>query len=62
MATTKVSGNLVDLSSDTGALSWAAGTTAQRPGSASAGDLRFNSTESSFEVYTGSEWHVLNYA
>tara|TARA_B100001564_G_scaffold360045_1_gene385077 strand:+ start:912 stop:1796 length:885 start_codon:yes stop_codon:yes gene_type:complete len=32
------------------------GTTAQRPGSASAGYVRFNTTENFLEVYTGSEW------
>ena len=32
------------------------GTTAQRPGSASAGMVRFNSETSRFEGYNGSEW------
>jgi len=32
------------------------GTTAERPGSASAGYVRFNTTENFLEVYTGSEW------
>ncbi len=40
----------------TGAIDIASGTTAQRPGSASAGMLRFNSTSSEFEGYNGSEW------
>jgi hypothetical protein len=37
---------------DTGALKLNAGTTAQRPGSATAGMLRYNSTLSKFEGYT----------
>ena len=40
----------------TGAIDIASGTTAQRPGSASAGMLRFNSTSSEFEGYNGSAW------
>ena len=32
------------------------GTTAQRPGTAVAGMFRFNSTDSKFEGYDGSEW------
>ena len=39
MAITKVPNNLIDLSGDSGAVPWAAGTTAQRPGSPNAGDL-----------------------
>ena len=40
--------------SGTGAIDVAAGTTAQRPGSASAGMFRYNSTEGQFEGYTTS--------
>ena len=40
----------------TGAFKVPAGTTAQRPGSAVAGDLRFNSTSNTLEFYTGSGW------
>ena len=32
------------------------GTTAQRPGTPSAGMLRFNSTTSALEYYNGSSW------
>lgn len=41
---------------DTGYLKPASGTTAQRPGSPSAGMIRWNTTENSMEVYDGSEW------
>ena len=55
-----VSGNL-SISGDilmtgTGAIDVAAGTTAQRPASASAGMFRFNSQTSEFEGYNGSAW------
>ena len=40
----------------TGAIDVASGTTAQRPGSPSAGMFRFNSTSSEFEGYDGSDW------
>ena len=40
----------------TGAIDLAAGTNAQRPGSPSAGMLRFNSTSNEFEGYNGSAW------
>jgi len=55
-----VSGNL-SISGDilmtgTGAIDVAAGTTAQRPASASAGMFRFNSQTSEFEGYDGSAW------
>ena len=40
----------------TGAIDVAAGTTAQRPGSASAGMFRFNSQTTEFEGYDGSAW------
>ncbi len=41
------------------------GTTAQRPGSPSAGDFRYNSTENKLEYYNGSDWVLIegsNYA
>ena len=44
---------------DTGFLELTAGTTAQRPGSPSSGDIRFNSTENCIEFYDGTEW-ILN--
>ena len=46
----------------TGALKVPAGTTAQRPGSSVAGDIRYNSTSSSLEFYTGSAWIGTNAA
>jgi len=44
------------LMTGTGAIDIAAGTTAQRPGSPSAGMFRFNSQTSEFEGYDGSSW------
>ena len=44
------------LMTGTGAIDVAAGTTAQRPGSPSAGMLRFNNTTNEFEGYNGSSW------
>ena len=41
---------------DTGYFQLPSGTTAQRPGSPSAGYMRWNTTEGYVEVYNGSEW------
>lgn len=41
---------------DTGYLGVPAGTTAQRPGSPGVGEFRYNTTESYYEVYNGTEW------
>jgi hypothetical protein len=41
---------------DTGFLKTAVGTTAQRPGSPQAGDLRYNSDLGYHEMYNGSAW------
>ena len=60
MATTKVPNNLIDLSGDSGAVPWAAGTTAQRPGSPNAGDFRYNTDDTKFEFYNGTEWRQIN--
>ena len=60
MATTKVPNNLIDLSGDSGAVPWAAGTTAQRPGSPNAGDFRYNTDDTKFEFYDGSDWKQIN--
>ena len=38
------------------------GTTAQRPGSPTAGDFRYNSTETKLEYYNGSAWTLLQAA
>jgi len=46
----------VDQTSDTGSAEIPTGTTAQRDGTPAAGMFRFNTTESSFEGYDGSEW------
>ena len=46
--------------SGTGSLKIPVGTTAQRSGSPTAGDLRYNSTTNSFEGYNGTNWIVLN--
>jgi len=51
--------NLVEKSSNTGSAYVPSGTTAQRDGSPSAGYLRFNSTETSFEGYDGSAWGAI---
>ena len=40
----------------TGSVGITTGTTAQRPGGAVAGDIRFNTTLSTFEGYNGSSW------
>lgn len=45
--------------SGTGSMQLPAGTTAQRPGSAQAGELRYNSSTGGFEGYNGSVWSSL---
>jgi hypothetical protein len=45
---------------DTGYIRPAAGTTAQRPGTPSAGMIRWNSTDTKMEVYDGNEWKALS--
>ena len=52
----QVTGNGTVTIDTTTALQIAVGTTAQRPVSPAAGDLRFNSTTTSTEVYNGSAW------
>ena len=59
MATTKVTTDVTDLSGDTGGLTWSKGTTAQRPGSPSSGDLRVNTETKRTEVYNGTEWRII---
>ena len=46
----------------TGALKVPSGTDAQRPGSPSAGDIRYNSTSTTLEFYNGSVWVGTNAA
>ena len=43
----------------TGAIDVAAGTTGERPGSPSAGMIRFNTTDTTFEGYNGSGWGAI---
>lgn len=45
--------------SSTGYFDVPAGTTAQRPGTPGTGMIRYNTTESKYEVYTGTEWQYL---
>lgn len=52
-----VSGNIS--MSGTGAIDVAAGSTAQRPSSASTGMFRYNTTDGAFEGYTGSGWGAI---
>ena len=52
----QVTGNGTVTIDTTTALQIAVGTTAQRPVAPSTGDLRFNSTNTSVEVYDGSAW------
>jgi len=47
---------VVTKTSSTGSGALPAGTTAQRDGSPSAGYIRFNTTDTSAEIYDGSEW------
>ena len=42
--------------SGTGGFTIPSGTTAERPGSPTAGVLRYNTTESSYETYDGTSW------
>jgi hypothetical protein len=44
----------------TGYFDLPAGTTAQRPGSPGTGMIRYNTTESKYEIYTGSVWQFIN--
>lgn len=58
MGLTKVTNDLLDLGSDTGALGLPKGTTAQRPSNPVEGTLRHNSEidETKLETYNGTEW------
>lgn len=46
--------------SSTGYFDLPAGTTAQRPGSPATGMIRYNTTESKYEVYNGTAWVSIN--
>ena len=54
--TASTGANHVEKTSDTGSAKLPAGTTAQRDGSPAAGYLRWNSTDTSAEVYDGTAW------
>ena len=56
---TKVSTDLINLSGNTGGLIWAKGTTAQQPASATAGEMRVDTTTHTTLVYNGTEWKTL---
>jgi len=56
---TKVSTDLINLSGNTGGLVWAKGTTAQQPASATAGEMRVDTTTHTTLVYNGTEWKTL---
>ena len=56
---TKVSTDLIDLSGNTGGLVWAKGTTAEQPASATAGEMRVDTTTNTTVVYTGTQWKTL---
>jgi hypothetical protein len=51
--------SVVTKTSTTGSAELPSGTTAQRDGSPSAGYIRFNSDETSFEGYDGSAWGAI---
>ena len=53
------SADYVSKTSATGSAVMPSGTTAQRNGSPSAGNLRFNTTDTSFEGYDGSAWGAI---
>jgi len=56
MALTKLDKNLLGFSDDTDFVKLPSGTTAQRPGSPAAGQIRFNTTLGKTEVYDGTGW------
>ena len=61
MATTKISNSSVLGFNDiTGAVQLTSGTTAERPGSPSNGEMRYNTTDNKVEYYDGANWIQLN--
>ena len=56
---TKVSTDLIDLSSNTGGLVWAKGPTTGQPASATAGEMRVDTTTNTTLVYNGTQWKTL---
>ena len=60
MATTKITNpELFDLASLNTALQLPSGTTAERPGSPSTGEWRYNTTTNLIEFYDGGAWRDL---
>ena len=62
MALTKITNDLLDLGSDTGALGLPKGTEAQRPSNPVEGTLRHNSEidETKLETFDGNDWRKIN--
>lgn len=57
MATTNISSSgVLGFNDTTGAVQLPSGTTAQRPGSPSNGEMRYNTTDNKVEYYDGSSW------
>ena len=56
MAQTKIEQGLLKFTEATDYLQIPTGTTAQRPGTASAGYIRFNTTTTKLEAYDGASW------
>ena len=56
MAQTKIEQGLLKFTEATDYLQIPTGTTAQRPGTASAGYIRFNTTTTKLEAYDGTSW------
>ena len=56
---TKVSTDLIDLSGNTGGLVWAKGPTTDQPASATAGEMRVDTTTNTTLVYNGTQWKTL---
>jgi len=56
MAQTKIEQGLLKFTEATDYLKIPTGTTAQRPGSPSAGNIRFNTTTTKLEIHNGTDW------
>jgi hypothetical protein len=56
---TKVSTDLIDLSGNTGGLVWAKGPTTDQPASATAGEMRVDTTTNTVKVHNGTQWKTL---
>ena len=61
MATTNISSSdILGFNDNTGAVRLPSGTTAQRPGSPSNGEMRYNTTDNKVEYYDGASWIQLS--